>query len=203
MTNGADSAIIMGQVLDKPPVHVLYPRVQGLGDKRIQEKINLVIERKVNDLILFQGGQKDLQELRGNYEVTLNQMGQLSLRFEMFAQIRMAAHPSTMIDSLTVDLNTGQEYELYHLFRNMSAHALVITNFLLKQIEREQIPLIVDLKLIPDNHPYYLTGEALVVYFQEAELAPRSYGILEFPVAYNYVKSIIDPAGPLRQMVET
>ena len=202
MTDGADSAIIQEQVLDKQPVHVLYPRVQGLGDKSIQENINLLIEGKIDELILIQGGQRDdLQELRGNYEVALNQMGLLSLRFDMFAQIRLAAHPSTMIDSLTVDLNTGQEYELYHLFKSMSGHALVITNFLLKEIEREQIPLIVDLKLIPDNHPYYLTEEALVVYFQEAELAPRSYGILEFPVAYSYIKSIIDPAGPLGQKI--
>jgi hypothetical protein len=77
MTNGADSAIIQEQVINKPPVHVLYPRVQGLWDKRIQEKINLVIERKVNDLILIQGGPKDLQELRGDYEVTFDPAGPL------------------------------------------------------------------------------------------------------------------------------
>ncbi len=202
MTNGVDSAIIVEQVLDKPPIHVLYPRVQGLWNKQIQEKINLLIEDKVNNLILTQGGRRDdLQELRGNYEVTFNQMGLLSLRFEIFTQIRLAAHPTTVIDSFTADLNTGREYELYHLFRSMSAHALVITNFLLKEIEREQIPLIVNLKLIPDNHPYYLAEKALVVYFQEAELAPRSYGILEFPVAYNYINSIIDPAGPLGQKI--
>jgi len=120
---------------------------------------------------------------------------------ENFVQIKKAAHPTTLVHSLTVDLNTGEVYELYDLFKNMSAHGLRITDYILREIEKKQIPLITDLRLIPDNHVYYLTEVDLVVYFREGELTSCDYGILEFAIPYYYLSSIVDKASPLERLL--
>jgi len=203
MYSGIDSASIQEQVIDIPPVRVVLPRVQGLWNKTIEEKINLVIEEKVNNIIRAFGGQRgDLLEMTGGYRVTLNQKGLLSLRFEILSQIKNAAHPITIIRSLTVDLNTGKVYELYDLFRSMVGHAITITKYILREVEKQKIPLIIDLKLIPDNHPYYLTEDSLVIYFQEASLAPRDYGILEFPMPIILLSSLMENPGPLPRLLK-
>ena len=194
-------AIIEEQVIDHSGIHILYPRVRKVG-KETEEIINQLIKQEVERLMTVpEWSEENTLTMEGTYEVTLNQRGLLSIRFKNFVNIEHAAHPTTIIRSITVDLNTGEEYELYDFFRNMSGHALMITNFIRQELEKQNIPLIIDLKLIPDNHPYYLTEDTLIVYFQEAEIAPRSFGILEFPIPYLYLKSIFENDSPLQKLL--
>lgn len=201
MYGGIDSAVIMEEVISKPFVRIAYPRVRGINEKTA-DLINELIEEKIKTMtIIGEWQESDIQELDISYQVTLNQKGLLSLRFESFLMIRNAAHPTTSVCSLTVDLNTGKVYELYDFFRNMSGHAIRMTNYILGEMKEKGIPLIFDLKLIPDNHVYYLTEDALVIYFQEAELAPRVYGILEFPLSYAFLQNIMESDSPLRRLL--
>lgn len=201
MYSGVDKAIIEEQVIDKPSVHIVYPQVRGLR-KEVEEQVNQAIRETVERLTIMQDWYKnETYSLDVSFEVTLNEKGLLSLRLENFIQVEHAAHPTTVVASLTVDLNSGKEYELYDYFRNMSGHALRITNYILREVERKGITLIVDLKLIPDNHPYYLSKDGLVIYFQEAEIAPRVYGILEFTISYSFLEPILEEGSPLERLI--
>lgn len=201
MNGGLDSAVIMEKLISKPFTHITYPHVRGINEDTA-ELINELIEEKIKTMtILGEWQESDIQELDISYQITLNQKGLLSLRFESFLVIQNAAHPITQVGSLTIDLNTGKVYELYDFFRNMSGHAIRMTNYILGEMKEKRIPLIIDLKLIPDNHVYYLTEDALVIYFQEGELAPRVYGVLEFPLSYAFLQNIMESDSPLRRLL--
>lgn len=201
MYSGIDSAVIEVQVIEQGTVHVLFPQIGGLQES-VARKINLLIDVMVKSMMSIQGlGYEKIQQMKGTYQVTLNEKGLLSLRFENFTYVEHAAHPTTLVRSLTVDLHTGQEYQLYEFFRNMSGHAIQITNYILREMKRLEIPLAVDLRLIPDNHVYYLTPDSLVIYFQEGEIAARVYGVLEFPLRYSFFISMLESDSPLKRLI--
>ncbi len=201
MYSGIDSAVIVEQVIEKPHAHILFPQVRGV-ESETELIINQLIEEQIKGITMMQEWyDEETLFMEVSYEVKLNEKGLISLFFRNFAQIEHAAHPMTIVRSLTVDLNTGEEYELFDYFKNMSGHALKITNFILREVERKEITLIIDLKLIPDNHPYYLCKDGIVIYFQEGEIAPRSYGILEFTIPYTFLQSLFEIECPLERLL--
>ncbi|PKM79175.1 MAG: hypothetical protein CVU88_07140 [Firmicutes bacterium HGW-Firmicutes-13] len=197
MNNNELTANIVEIKIDEPPVQVTYPQVQGLKDKDVQEEINRLIREQVNTLMVEQGVREELLEMTGNYRITLNKKGLLSIRFENFSFIKFAAHPSTAVKSLTIDLKTGKKYDIVDFFEIGDSYRLIIRNIINREIKERGIQLIVDFKGISDNQNYYLTNNSVVIYYQEAELAARVWGILEFPIPFTYLRNVIDKDGPL------
>ena len=180
---------------------VVYPRVSGLPDDAVEDKINRLIQERVLAMIPKEGCGV-YQEIKGIYEVTLNDRGILSLKFNVYS-IRI--HAANGIDeqrSLTVNLETGKEYRLYDLFKRNSDYKTVISNIIRKQIEERNIPLIKEFSGIDDFENYYLTENALVIYFQEIEFTPHYVGIPEFPIPYSQIKNLIREDGPIARFVK-
>jgi len=196
-----ESAVILEQVNEKPHARIIFPQVRGLESEK-EIIINQLIEEIIKGITMMQAWyDEETMFMDVSYKVKLNEKGLLSLFFQNYAQIEHAAHPMTIVRSLTVDLNTGKEFELFDYFWNMSGHALKITNYILKEVKAKEIALIVDLKLIPDDHTHYLCKDGIVIYFQEGELAPRSYGVLEFTIPYIFLKSILEKGSPLEKLL--
>lgn len=202
-------ASIVERKIEEPNINVAYPEVVGLLPpnknvryKGVPEKINQAIQKLVRQMMLEMGATNpDLAEMEGTYKVTLNQNGVLSIRFENFSFIEMAAHPWTIMRALTFNLKTGNTVDIASLFKVGSGYRLIISNEIKRQIKARDIPLIAEFTRINDDQEYYLTDKALVVFFQRATIAPSVAGILEFPIPYSMLTNVISQEGILAPVV--
>jgi len=192
-------ANIIEREIRRPNITVVYPEVVGLlppnlnaRHRGVAEKMNQVIDRMVQRMMQEVGvTNPDLAEMIGTFKVTLNKNGILSIRFESFSVIRMAAHPLTIVRALTFNLRTGNVIDLFGLFGVEKGHRRIIGDEIKRQIKTKEIPLISEFTRINDDQEYYLTERALVIFFQRATIAAGAAGILEFPIPYNMLRNII------------
>ncbi|MFC4767592.1 DUF3298 and DUF4163 domain-containing protein [Effusibacillus consociatus] len=183
-------------------VLVYYPRVEGLTDPTVQEKINNTIFQQVYALLTEQGyGQHPNIEMRGFYEIKTNERGILSLTLSNYAYIPRHAHGLTIIKSLTLDVQTGKVYELKELFKPNSAYVQRISDIIRKQIKKRDLPLLGEFKSIRPDQDFYMADKALVVYFQLYEITPYYVGLPMFPISVYDLQDILDENGPLGKML--
>lgn len=194
------TAVITDVQIKNECTDVVYPRVSGLPDDAVEDKINPLIHEQVLAMIPKEGCDV-YQEIKGTYEVELNERGILSLKFNVYS-IRI--HAANGIDeqrSLTVNLETGKMYLLYDLFKRNSNYRNVITKIIQEQIQERDIPLIKEFKGIDDYEDFYLTETALVIYFQEIEFTPHYVGIPEFIIPYSQINNLIREEGPIARFI--
>lgn len=194
------TAVITDVQIKNECTDVVYPRVSGLPDDAVEDKINRLIHEQVLAMIPKEGCDV-YQEIKGTYEVELNGRGILSLKFNVYS-IRI--HAANGIDeqrSLTVNLETGKMYLLYDLFKRNSNYRNVITKIIQEQIQEQDIPLIKEFKGIDDYEDFYLTENALVIYFQEIEFTPHYVGIPEFIIPYSQINNLIREEGPIARFI--
>ncbi|MEW6622946.1 MAG: DUF3298 domain-containing protein [Bacillota bacterium] len=194
------SAQIVERTIVEPNVNVKYPEITGLPNKSVQDKINESIRKLMKQLMLQQGyNRDDLAEMIGTYTIGLNEQGILSIKFENFSIFEMAAHGLNVVRSMTVNLHTGKQYEIYELFRPGSPYKLIISSRIKQEIRRQDLPLLREFRRINDDQAYYLTPDNLVVYWQRYEYTPGFVGEPEFNIPYTILANVIDEEGPLVQ----
>lgn len=196
------SARIVDVRIVEPKTNVIYPRVEGLPDQAAQDKINqaitdLVAELRANPQPGYEPGKTDITI---TYKVGVNRNGVLSLRFEVYSFVEMAAHGFTLVRSLTFNLDNGEIYVFADLFKPGSNYQELINAFIKKQFAAEDIPVINEFESISDDQEYYLTVNDLVVYFQLYEYTPYYVGIPEFSIPYSSLSEVINPAGPIARI---
>jgi hypothetical protein len=183
-------------------VDVVYPIVRGLPNSQVQEKIN----REIFDMVTWMIP-SDIQcktqgdFVSGTFQIRLNQQGLLSLT--MFVQwfFFPMAHPAENYEAITVDLSTGEVYSLGDLFRGGSHYEMLLDAFIEKEIARRGIVTIAPYPGVNSTQGYYLTPDALVVFFPIYEFTPRPEGFPEFVIPYTYIRNRINPEGPLARLV--
>lgn len=196
-------AVIRDAAIDKSRLKLTYPKVSGLADRGVQQRINLAILERVYALIREQGYVQDpTKEMTGGYAVKLNDKCVLSLYFTNYAYAQGAAHGLTIANTLNVDLATGRIYELKDLFRENSGWRMRISEAIKKQIKERDISLIADFKTIEPGHKdWFMTPTDLVVFFQAYEYTPYVYGLPEFPIPYAELADIANPHGPMERFI--
>jgi len=194
------TAVIQEEKIQNQCTKVTYPQVQGLKNQTVQNQINQLIKKQVMDLIPPEGCDV-YAEILGIYEVEVNQKGILSLRFEFYSIRKQAANGSTVQKSITVDLESGRVYQLYDLFKRDSGYKVVINKMIRDQIKEREIPLIREFTGITDNQEFYLTGNDLVIYFQEIEITPHYVGIPEFKIPYRLIRNLVREDSPIARLI--
>lgn len=188
------------QVIQKLNLKVYYPIVTGLPASA-QERINRAIHSLAEDLITKQGYyQNPSMQVMGWYELKNNQRGILSLNLGNYAYTPKAAHGLTLIKSLTFDVQTGRSYRLGDLFKPGSNYVEVISEEIRRQIAERDIPVLDDFKGMRPDQDYYIADKALVVYFQQYELAPYYIGHPMFPISVFMLQDIARKDGPIDRM---
>lgn len=195
------SAIINDYKILNACTDVSYPQVEGLKNKSIQSEINQLLKQQALALIPKEGCDV-YQTIKGIYKITLNQKGILSVKFDVYTFRWHAANGLNVQKSVTVNLETGNVYQVYNLFKPNSGYRIMLTKLIQKQIKERNLPLIKDFKVIPDNQDFYLTNNALVIYFQEIEYTPHYIGIPEFPIPFRQIESLINEQGPIIRFVK-
>lgn len=174
--------------------NVQYPQIIGLDNGEHQVKLNAAIKDKVFDLMAVNGIKREnLEEMSGSFEVKLNQGDWLSIVFTNYAYWEGAAHGLTLQDSITMNVKTGAVYQLNDLFKAGSYYKTRLTTIIKKQFKASQFPLIQPYQSVKDEDHFYLTKNALVVYYQTYEYTPYFVGIPEFTIPFKDLKSILKP----------
>lgn len=188
-----------------------YPQIDGLHDKAIQENINSVFKKAAEDArneglqnademkkVMASGysGSPNKCESYFDYRLKYNQNGLLSLVF-MDYQYTGGAHGMTVQSSYTIDLETGKVYNLKDLFNSDADYVLYISNIvgnkITEGVKEGRLYEITPFKTIKADQDFYLSDNAVVVYFQQYEYFPYAAGIQEFPVDFSALQDMLKP----------
>lgn len=206
MSSSGISAKIVEKRIVQNGINIVYPQVTGLPDEKVQEQINRAIEERVYGLIAEQRVWPDasglkILEMIGTYQIKVNKNGILSVRLENYMFPEHAAHGTTMVKSITVDLKTGRVYTLKDLFQRGSDYIYTLNQMISQQFKEKNIPMINEFKGITVNQDYYLTSKNLVIYFKAYEYTPGYVGIPEFEIPYKKIINYINEEGPIGRLL--
>lgn len=184
----------------KPLIDFYYPKVYGLDNLLIQEKINSelynLMLKVIKSLI-----QPDLPTyVTGFYEIKTNERNVLSITSSGIGNFG-GAHPTTVVKSVNIDVTTAKNYELYELFKPNSDYIKILSDMIEKQIKERDIPLLGDFKGIKPNQDYYIADKNLIIYFQQYEIAPYVAGLPYFSIPIYDISDIILPDSILDRML--
>ncbi|MEI7885142.1 MAG: DUF4309 domain-containing protein [Clostridia bacterium] len=185
---------------------VQYPIIAGLGDTKIQNEINAIFkqladsatsegEQNAADLapyILQYPDMPNQCETLFNYQLKYNQNGIISIVFINY-QYAGGAHGSAIQTAYTINLETGQQYDLQELFKSNVDYATVISNNVKNQLVEKNMTamLFQPFEKINENQNFYLSNAGVVVYYLQYEIMPYVAGIPEFTVDYALLKDLL------------
>ncbi|ABO50660.1 conserved hypothetical protein [Desulforamulus reducens MI-1] len=192
-------ANIYEEAIQNECTDIIYPQVE-LTDKEVEKRINQYITQQVNKLIPSEGCDV-YAEIFGRYEVKFNQKGVLSIILQFYTFPKGAANGLNIQKSINVDLSMGKSYQLYELFQRGKHHKVRLNRIIREQIKEKELVLITEFKGISDTEDYYLTDDALVIYFQQYEYTPRVAGIPEFIIPYYKISDIISENGLISKII--
>lgn len=184
-------------------VKIIYQpaNVTGLSDKSIQDKINALIVLKINELkkytkfenlpvypgfyAAYPEGKRRIKSVSIWNWASYNSNNILSIRFDVGIEINNNYETSgeydfTIIDSLNIDLNTGDELSLADLFINDSDYQSALNALVLFKSNNQTDPVPQDMKWYVDTYQYVggftgirgdvkfvLNGEQIILLFNE------------------------------------
>lgn len=168
-----------------------YPRICAMSDATVQERINAVLQGRVNEFINqaaqaaeenrnYPGGGKFTAKME--YQVHRQDVELLSLTLRTY-RYTGGAHGSASLEGYTFSLKTGQLLKYADLFPLDDMARQQLNQRIEAQIRTRQIPIFEPFRGVGDDPGYYLkSDDHTVLVFQQYEIAPYSSGILEFEV---------------------
>ncbi|MDD3654263.1 MAG: DUF4163 domain-containing protein [Desulfotomaculaceae bacterium] len=196
---------------DKIKITLQYPQIDGLDDQAVQDGINSIFSKKA--LEARNKGLKNAEEAATelasgyasspnkcetylDYRLKYNQKGLLSIVFLDY-QYTGGAHGLTEQSSYTFNLKTGEVYQLKDLVKSDADYVALISDVVRNEIEvRVKEGILPDYSITPfeaikEDQDFYLSSDAVVVYFQQYEYFPYAAGIQEFPVEFFVLKDML------------
>ena len=188
-----------------------YPQVDRLNNEAVQDRINSIFKKAACEArdegllnaeerkkILASGytGELDRYETYFDYKLKYNQNGLLSVVFINF-QYAGGAHGLTVQNSHTLSLETGEEYRLKDLMEGSAGYISFISDFVREEIDtRTKAGDLMEIgdpsfKTINEDQDFFLSNNAVVIYFQEYEYFPYAAGIQEFPIDYTSLENML------------
>jgi hypothetical protein len=176
---------------------VYYPQVEGMG--------NLSAERQVNEKLRNLSQVKDVPanvqldySYTGDFNVAFFQKNLLELELEGYNFPYGAAHGMPTRVYTHINLVNGRSYELKDLFKPGSDYTQVLSAIVAKQIKEDpQYEYVFPdtYKGIRADQPFYVTSNALYLYFEPYEIAPYVAGFPTFTIPFSSIMDIIAVTG--------
>lgn len=182
-------------------VDIVFPLVQGIKDKQVEEKINQIIQKDVLNFkeILqtesekyLQGAKEEGWEIR-KYSATIYYIAHyqkddlLSLSV-FYYSYTLGAHGHTLQRAYNFNLLNGEEIFLSDILKEKENYVDIINQEIKKQIELNPQEYFSDWSVfqsISEEQPFYLIEDGIVVYFGLYEIAPYSSGLRYFKIPYS------------------
>ena len=182
-------------------VDIVFPLVQGVKDKQVEEKINQIIREDIlnfkNQLQTeseeyLQSAKNEEWEIRKyeaftTYIVHYQKDDLLSLSV-FYYSYTLGAHGHTLQRAYNFNLENGEEILLSDILKEKKDYVDTINQEIKKRINlnpQEYFTKWSVFQSISQEQPFYLIEDGLVVYFGLYEIAPYSSGIKYFKIPYS------------------
>ncbi len=176
---------------------IYYPQVEGLNSQDVQTKVNQTLAEMSGVKKIDPHAQLDSNYI-GDFEVPFFKKSLVVIKISGYDYPFGAAHGMPMEVYAHINLQTGQFYTLRDLFKQGSGYVKTISEIVGKQIKNDEKYSYVfpdTYKGIqPDQH-FYLTKDALNIYFNPYEIAPYAAGFPTFTIPFEELTAIIDKQG--------
>ncbi|CAG9622380.1 WG repeat-containing protein [Sutcliffiella rhizosphaerae] len=174
---------------------VYYPQMQGIANKQAETKVNDYL--KVQSQIIPIPNDKQLDyQYTGDFSVQFFQKNLIILELDGYHYPFGAAHGMPTKIMVPIDIKTGQNYQLKNLFKPNSDYVKVLSEIVGKQISENPANYFPDAyKGITANQPFYVSNDALFLYFSPYEIAPYAAGFPTFEIPFKEIDNIIDKRG--------
>ncbi len=204
-----------------PPLTLLIgvPQLQGLGNAAIQQLVNNALlavangaeEAFIADVARYveevePTPETPLSSLDMFYNVRFLNAELLSIRFDSSTYFQGAANPGNTVQTLNIDLTTGDELQLPDLFLG-SEWAFALDTLLRQQITEEiyqgdstQLDGWVDADALVISQLFAFGEFGLEFSFQEFEIGPGVLGAPTVTLPYGAMGVYIDPDGALGRL---
>lgn len=172
--------------------------------EEIINNLNQAIIDKVSELFKTQvlvPEKIDFTEVYGTFETTLNKNGIVSILFDMFTYVEMAAHGLSVFDSITFNANTGQIYTFADLFNPRTNYIAELNRLAQEYIKDNNVNLISPYGGVDENQAFYLTPDSLVMYYQVYRYTPYYYGLFRIEIPYSKITNLLGPVSPINKLI--
>ncbi|WP_127540046.1 WG repeat-containing protein [Paenibacillus illinoisensis] len=176
---------------------VYYPQVEGLTDQAAQLALNLKL-RNLSQVKPIPPDQKLDYSYTGDFDITFYQQQLLQLQLTGYNYPFGAAHGMPTMIYAIINLSSGQLYELKDLFKPNSDYVKVLSQIVGDQIKNDPQYSYVfpdTYEGISPDQPFFVTADALHLYFNPYEIAPYAAGFPTFTIPFVQIRDIINTEG--------
>ncbi|PZT54978.1 WG repeat-containing protein [Paenibacillus silvae] len=176
---------------------VYYPQVEGLTSQAQQDVLN----GKLKELSQVKPIPNDQQldyTYTGDFDITFYQQQLLQLQLTGYNYPAGAAHGMPTMIYAIINLSDGQLYELKDLFKADSDYVKVLSRIVGEQIKNDPQYSYV----FPDTYtgisadqPFFVTADALHLYFNPYDIAPYAAGFPTFTIPFSEIIDSINTEG--------
>ncbi|MEA3453954.1 MAG: DUF3298 and DUF4163 domain-containing protein [Candidatus Caldatribacteriota bacterium] len=182
-------------------VDMVFPLVQGIKDKRVEERINQTIQKDVLNFKemwqtesekYLQGAKEEGWEIRKyeafSYYIVHYQKDDLLSLSVFYYRYTLGAHGHTLQRAYNFNLENGEEILLSDILKEKEGYVDIINQEIKRQIELNPQEYFAEWSVfqsISEEQPFYLIENGIVVYFGLYEIAPYASGIRYFKIPYS------------------
>jgi len=176
---------------------VYYPQVEGMANQQAQAQVN----QRLRQLSQVKPVDPDAQlesSYTADFEMAFFQKQLLQLELNSYDYPFGAAHGMPGLIYVPIDLVSGRIYQLRDLFKPGSDYVKMLSGIVGEQIRTDPQYSYVfpdSYKGIKPDQPFYVTADALHLYFAPYEIAPYAAGFPTFRIPYAQLMNIIDVNG--------
>lgn len=176
---------------------VYYPQIQGMDNKSMQEHVNAVLKQKATEKQPKQDENLDYT-YDSDWSVKFFRKQLVVLEQNSYYYPLGAAHGMPGLEYSHVDLKSGKFYQLKDLFKKNSNYVKKLSEIIAEQIKAQGVDSMIwadSYKGIKEDQPFFITGDALNIYFYPYEIAPYAAGFPTFKIPYKDIIDIMDVEG--------
>lgn len=175
---------------------VYYPQVEGMQDAVPEKKVN----EKLRNLSMSKESEENLanSEYTADFDIEFFQKQLLVIHLHSYIYPFGAAHGMPAQVYPHIDLQSGVFYELKDLFKEDSDYVKVLSDIIGEQIKTDDQYSYVfpdSYKGIAPYQPFYVSNDALYIYFAPYEIAPYAAGFPTFEIPFTEIETIINKDG--------
>ena len=182
-------------------VDMVFPLVQGMKDKRVEEKINQIFQKDIlNFKNQLQAESEDYLKLARSegweirkyvattYYIVHYQKDNLLSLSVFYYSYTLGAHGYTLQRAYNFNLENGKEILLSDILKEKKDDVDIINQEIKRQINlnpQEYFTEWAVFQSISQEQPFYLIEDGMVIYFGLYEIAPYASGIRYFKIPYS------------------
>ncbi|MEY8745653.1 WG repeat-containing protein [Paenibacillus tundrae] len=180
-----------------PDYLVYYPQVEGMADQAAQLGVNAKL-KALSQVKPIPADQKLDYSYTGDFEISFYKQQLLQLQLTGYNYPFGAAHGMPTMIYAIINLTNGHMYELKDLFIPNSDYVKVLSRIVADQIKNDPQYSYVfpdTYEGISPDQPFFVTADALHLYFAPYEIAPYAAGFPTFTIPFIQIKDIINTEG--------